>query len=189
MESQETKRTELIEKTTEKKEEYDAQDALNVIAGNDVKKYGLVGNDPILAASDRAEALSQLAIIGMLTFGFAVTALFSIDKNLDLGAKTFNAFIFLLSLSIATSGIGMTIGSVMYYALKLMTSGEYTESIHIFLKNTTVFLVQNIGIWLTFLGIILFNVAAGIYLWSLLDGVFVKVTATVFGLIIAIGAR
>ena len=146
-------------------------------------------NAPFVCAREKADALSQIAIIGMLTFGFGVTALLQMkpaDVN-EIKDKNLHPFVWLMSISVCTSAIGMVIDSMMYYVLKQMIAHNQPEGIKKLVSSKIVWQINNIGQYLIWLGIICSGTATGIYFYVLLPTNEATTLLAVYGTIIILG--
>jgi len=127
-------------------------------------------NDPFVTADQKAEALSQIAIIGMLTFGFGITGLLNLKPSDldDFGEGFVKPFVCLMGISVCTSGIGMVIDSMMYYVLKQMVAHNQPKAIARLVSDPLIWQINNMGQYLIWIGILSFCSATAMYFFVLL---------------------
>eukprot|EP00483_Globobulimina_turgida_P010630 UN10651 len=147
-------------------------------------------NEPFICANEKADALAQIAIIGMLTFGFGVTALLNLKPGdiSDFDETLIKPFVILMGISVCSSGIGMVVDSMMYYVLKQMHAHNQPKAIARLVSDPIIWQINNIGQYLIWTGILSFCAATGVYFFALLDEVAAFILLVIYSIIILFGA-
>eukprot|EP01084_Bolivina_argentea_P119304 211550_1 len=146
-------------------------------------------NKPFVCANEKADALAQIAIIGMLTFGFGVTALLNLkpsDIN-EFNRKLIKPFVILMGISVCTSGIGMVIDSMMYYVLKQMHAHNQPRAIAQLVSDPIIWQINNVGQYFIWTGILSFCAATGVYFFALLDSTTAAILIVIYALVVILG--